>query len=226
MLYENELRRYDKWFKNKFCINKPDYEYKGSIISNKINREVGYLKKNIFINNLFDDLGFYDANTLDNDSINIIYDNLCDKFGFRSIIESIRINDARYHKIRRLNKKIDSIINTTENSFFLTLTFTNVSLEKLSEKTRRRYVHYYLKSISCNYVANIDFGKKNHREHYHAVVQCDRINSKLWKYGNLDFELIDISKEKTTELLSKYVAKLVNHAIKETNKRCVLIYSR
>lgn len=226
MLYENELRRYDKWFKSKEINKKIDYEYKGSIIANNINKQVGLIKKNIYLNNLFEDIGFYNANIFENNSLEIMYNSLCDRFGFRSIIEGIRINDARYHKIRRLKQKVDSIINTTGNSFFLTLTFTNSSLEKLSSKTRRRYVHYYLKSISNNYVANIDFGKRNHREHYHAVVQCERIEAKKWLYGNLDFELIDITKEKSSECLSKYVAKLVNHAIKETNKRCVLIYSR
>lgn len=226
MLYENELRRYDKWFKSKQYNKKVDYEYKGSIISNNINKQVAKIKKNIYLNNLFENIGFYNANTFENDSLEIMYDSLCDKFGFRSIIEGIRINDARYHKIRRLKNKIDTIINTNKKSFFLTLTFTNDSLNRLSDKTRRRYVHYYLKSISNNYVANIDFGKRNHREHYHAVVQTDFINSKKWLYGNLDFEEIDITNVKSSECLSKYVAKLVNHAIKETSKRCVLIYSR
>ena len=35
MLYESELRRYVKWFVNKGDIKQLDYEYKGSVISNK-----------------------------------------------------------------------------------------------------------------------------------------------------------------------------------------------
>lgn len=226
MLYENELRRYDNWFKSKESVNSIDFNYKAYIIKNRVNYEVSKIKKHIYKNNLFEDLGIFDANTFENGTLQIMYDSLCDKFGFRSIIEGMRINNARYHRITRLKRKIDTIINSNRSSYFLTLTFTNESLNKLSEKTRRRYVHYYLKSISNNYVANIDYGKKNHREHYHAVVQCDYIDSKLWLYGNLDFEVVNIANNNSCELLSKYVSKLVNHAIKETNKRCVLIYSR
>lgn len=226
VIYESELRRYDKWFKDKEGFNGIDYEKKSLTIKQKVNNMVNELGHHIYCRNLFDTFGIYNANELNKKEIHIFYNSLADNFGFRSIIEGIRINNARYHRVGRLRKRIESIINTTNNSFFLTLTFTNESLEKLSEKTRRRYVHYYLKSISNNYVANIDYGKRNHREHYHAVVQCDFIDYKLWKYGSLDFEYINIFDDSCSDRLSKYVAKLCNHAIKETTKRNHLIYSK
>lgn len=226
MLFENELRRYVKWFVDKGDITKSDYKYKGTVISNKIQYEVAKIKKNIYFNNLFDDLGIYNANLYENESLSIMYDSLVDKFGFRSILESLRINNARYHRITRLRNRVESIINTNINSYFLTLTFTNHYLTSTDALTRRRYITRYLKSITSNYIANIDFGKRKGREHYHAIVQCDFIDSKLWKYGNLDFKLIDISKESCVDCLSKYVSKLSNHAIKYTNKRTCLIYPK
>lgn len=226
MIYENELRRYDKWFRDKESFRGSDYELKSNVIKNNVNCMVNELSNHLRFRNMFDSCGIYNAFELNNKQIHIFYNSLADTFGFRSIIEGLRINNARYHRISRLRKRVESIVYYNGFSYFLTLTFTNDSLNKLSEKTRRRYVHYYLKSISNNYVANIDYGKRNHREHYHAVVQCDYIDSKLWKYGNLDFERINIFNDSSTDKLSNYVAKLVNHAIKETNKRSVIIYSR
>jgi hypothetical protein len=78
------------------------------------------------------------------------------------------------------------------------------------------------------YVANIDYGAKNKREHYHALINCDKIDFSNWrKYGNINAERVknkDIESDKIK--LSKYIAKLSNHAIKETTKRSCLIYSR
>lgn len=226
MFYENELRRYDKWFKDKEGFSGVDYKKKSLVIKERVNNMVNELSNHLRSRELFDNFGIYNAFELSNEQLHIFYNSLADKYGFRSIIEGIRINNARYHRISRLRKRVESIINYNGNSFFLTLTFTNKSLSSINEKNRRRYVHYYLKSISNNYVANIDYGKRNHREHYHAVVQCDYIDSKLWKYGNLDFEQINVFDLESSDKLSKYVSKLSNHAIKETNKRSVLIYSR
>ena len=78
-----------------------------------------------------------------------------------------------------------------------------------------------------NYVANVDYGAKNHREHYHAVVMCDNIDHKSWRYGAINFKRINYDADiDTINKLSMYVAKLTNHAIKETCKRCYLIYPK
>ena len=123
----------------------------------------------------------------------------------------------------RLRKKVSLLVNSFPCSF-LTLTFTNNVLENTSAETRRRYVARYLKSLGCPYIANIDFGDKTDREHYHAIVGCVP-NSKTWSYGFSCIEKIrntDISSTK----LSTYITKLTNHAIKETTKRNALLFSR
>ena len=111
---------------------------------------------------------------------------------------------------------------------FLTLTFNDDTLRNTTEKQRRVAVSRYLKQYGCMYVANIDYGSKNKREHYHALINCDKVDFKSWrKYGNINAKRVrnkDIESDKNK--LSKYIAKLSNHAIKETTKRSCLIYSR
>ena len=58
--------------------------------------------------------------------------------------------------------------------------------------------------------------------HFHALVQIDKVNSKIWDdaYGNLDFEK---AYNKNNVAIAKYINKLTNHAIKESAKgnRCM-----
>lgn len=145
--------------------------------------------------------------------------------------EAYRVNDASYHRVIRLKKRIRTMLNSG-NCIFLTLTFTNDVLESTTKETRRRYVARYLKQYSNKYVANIDYGAKNEREHYHAVILVDSVNHSDWKYGAINFERIrytnsDIEKDtETIKKVSKYVSKLTNHAIKETTQRNYMIFSR
>lgn len=224
MLYINELRRFEKWFKKREGFS-TDYKYKSYILNNKLDKEVSKISYHTHLNNIYSAFDIAPYYQFTQDSLNIIYNSIADKFGFCSILESLRLNNARYHRIERLKNRVGSLI-SYNTSFFLTLTFTNHYLESTDSFTRRRYVSRFLKSISNDYVANIDFGKKKGREHYHAIVNCDYINSKLWKYGNLDFELINNTDSLSSEKLSKYISKLTNHAIKETCKRNHIIYPK
>lgn len=142
--------------------------------------------------------------------------------------EAERVNNASYHRVARLRNRITDML-LSGNCLFLTLTFTDDVLSKTSKETRRKYVSRFLKQYSNKYVANIDFGKKNDREHYHAVILCDMVDNKMWSYGALNFERVrfnDLNQNATTTRLSKYVSKLTNHAIKNTTKKNYMIYSR
>lgn len=227
MLYEKDLRLYEKWLKSKAITdNKIDYQYKGTIISNKINKYVSQLTWHEHLNRVYNSFGISTFYEFTDDSIDIMYNSLADKFGYCSILESIRINDAKKHKVSRLRDRIESII-SYNNSLFLTLTFTDKCLNSTDFKTRRRYVQRFLKENSLNYVANVDYGAKNHREHYHAVILADKIDHKAWKYGAINFKRINYDAEQDTiEKLALYVAKLTNHAIKETCKRNYMLYPK
>lgn len=142
--------------------------------------------------------------------------------------ECEKINHAEYKRVNRLQKRICKML-TSGPCLFLTLTFTDSALTDTTAKKRRVAVSRFLKSTGCQYVANIDFGKKNHREHYHAVIQCDKIDGEYWRnnWGSIDFLKIRLKDLKSdTKKISKYTAKLSNHAIKETCCRGALIYSR
>lgn len=135
------------------------------------------------------------------------------------------INNAHYSRTRRLRHKIiDSV--QSGSAIFLTLTFSDDTLSKTTFETRRRYVSRYLKKVSSLYVANLDYGSKNGREHYHAVVVSPGADLKSWHdYGAINARKIRSTTKDATKV-SKYVSKLTNHAIKETASPNRMIYSR
>lgn len=140
--------------------------------------------------------------------------------------EASRISRADFSRKNRLKKRIASMIQ--KPCCFLTFTFDDEHLNNTCADTRRQRVRRFLNRYNVPYVANIDFGGKNGREHYHAVVQVERVSSSdvksYYGYGQVSFKQIRYTKE--PDALAKYISKLTNHAIKETTKRSTLIYSR
>ena len=105
------------------------------------------------------------------------------------------------------------------------ITFISLVLKNTNEETRRKYVTRALKQMSDRYIANIDYGTKNEREHYHAIVVCDQVDHTLWsEYGAINFERIKATSDSVK--LAKYVVKLTNHAMKESVKQNRVIYSK
>lgn len=150
-----------------------------------------------------------------------------DEFDF--ILRDLRlITNADHERNKRLKKRVADILLCGDEPCFITFTFNNDTLSKRNPDSRRQAVRRYLNSKTNLYVANIDFGAENGREHYHAVCDCNPGNT--WdtelNYGFIKIEPVRIDETATTERLSRYVSKLSNHAIKETTKRNVLIYSR
>lgn len=137
--------------------------------------------------------------------------------------EGEKLNNARYHRVKRLKERIKLMLDMGLCTF-ITLTFRDDVLDKTSEETRRKYVKRYLKGLSPCYVANIDYGGMNGREHYHAIVIGDFTDLNTWSYGFQKNEKIRHT-DKDIEKLSKYVSKLTNHAIKDSTKGHKVIYS-
>lgn len=167
----------------------------------------------------------WEATPFQNDLyIDCCFNNLTEEY-----FEANRIDQANYQRRKRLRERITNIILNNE-SLFLTLTFNDEALQATTEKQRRTAVSRFLKQFNSRYVANIDYGAKNHREHYHAVIGCSHVDIETWtkKYGTIYAEHIRLKKDRENDIvkLSKYIAKLTNHAIKETTKRCALLYSR
>lgn len=138
-----------------------------------------------------------------------------------------RLNDCRYKQVATIKNRNFQIVKDGK-AIFLTLTFTDSVLAATSELTRRSYVSRFLKEQCSNYLANIDFGSKSEREHYHAIVKPlgKKIDLGKWaKYG-----LINAQRIKNTDAdlvrTAKYVAKLTFHALKTVGQRYRLIFSR
>ena len=138
-------------------------------------------------------------------------------------IESIQLSYRK--KALRIKTYLNSWLEKG-SVIFGTLTFTDDVLNNTSSKTRKRYVERYLKNADVAYIANIDYGAKNDREHYHFIIATGNKNKlENWQYGFFNLKLVGNSESDSTKV-SKYVSKLTNHAIKNTNKRCVIIYSK
>lgn len=149
---------------------------------------------------------------------------------FRSIVDSIDIKliqkceklfNAHRRKSQRLRARIDNLL--SKDSIFLTLTFKDDVLNNTNTLTRRKYISRFLKTFNVPYIANIDFGALNEREHYHAILQLDNINLTSYDYGFIYAERIY---NKNSLSLAKYINKLTNHALKESAGEDRLIYSR
>lgn len=210
----------------------PDYKLKSDILNNHYKELDLYSKCNRIIN-----LYVREDSCITFDEYNnalgirhILSKNLGDK----KVKEIIRLCNSKVKRVVRLRERITSMILNSE-CLFLTLTFTDKTLSCTSAKSRRTFVSRFLRQFNVPYVGNIDFGKKNGREHYHALIAIGKIDYHLWTYGainglkvrnDIDYTADGEIKYTSIQKIAKYIAKLTNHAIKETTKRSVLIYSR
>lgn len=148
-----------------------------------------------------------------------------EEWGFDLWVEGKRINSAFYARKTRLWKYIYAMLLQSDPVVFLTFTFTDKVFDKTSYDTRKKYVQRFLKEQSRYYIANIDFGEENGREHYHAVAVGHFDYSSWHKYGSIKGMPVRRSVD-DAKRLSKYVSKLTNHAIKKTTGAVRVIYSR
>jgi len=229
----NDLKKLESWYinhssyKDSNQYNRIDYKYKAILL-----RDTELLKESSKLSYLsfVSSHGLYDKdnNLLDYEFLD--YDTelqkIIDRVGVCAYLESLRLNNSRYHRQQRLSKRIETIL--FNKSYFLTLTFKNdyvviPSRHYMSPKIMRDKVQRFLKNNFNDYVANIDYGAKNGRIHFHAVASATFVDPSKWRYGNLDFEIIFTN---NNDKLCKYIDKLTNHAIKETTRRNHLLYAR
>lgn len=201
-------------------------ELKQIIIKNKLHREVGQLSLKGYrlyqkeVNGLYyPSLINYSYQELENEIKEFV--NL---YGYTTFKVATNVNHASYKRTARLKERIREAV-ASGSAWFITITFSPETLENTNEKTRRTYVSRWLKSLTPFYVANIDYGKKKGREHYHAVITSDERPPKSWSYGFVDILKVSTT-ETDTKRISKYISKLTNHAIKNTTKSKRIIYSR
>lgn len=104
-------------------------------------------------------------------------------------------------------------------AYFVTLTFKPECLASTSEKTRRRYVSRALKAIGgAEYIANIDYGRERQREHYHAIVVCEkRPHFQCWRESCGYVKVKRVGKtDRDLRKVVLYTTKLARHSLKES----------
>lgn len=123
-------------------------------------------------------------------------------------------NVSRRAKKKRLHEKL--VRWSVENVVcFITLTFNDETLDHYTFKDRKDFVKSSLDSSCIDWVANIDFGEKNGREHYHAIAKgcIPSLLTEIWKpNGFLKIETVS----EVSGALCEYIDKLCNHALKES----------
>lgn len=134
-----------------------------------------------------------------------------------------QLNHAKYNRKRRLKSYIEKMMESFENVYFLTLTFSE-KYNNSSDETKRKYVMRCLRKLTPYYVANVDYGKQFGRLHYHAIA-TEPLTQEQWKYGFINCQKI---RHNSTDIekVAKYTTKFTNHALKDTNKTQKCLYSK
>lgn len=142
-------------------------------------------------------------------SIPVVYPNHDKQFS-----EIAHAKELRHQKKKRVNRMIREMFQEQDHCFFVTFTFRDDVLSSTSERTRHRYVADYLGKHCRDYVANVDYGRKTGREHYHAVVSFNNIlpPKEEWPYGFFKYKPINKGVEYSHSKITAYIVKLVNHA--------------
>ena len=109
---------------------------------------------------------------------------------------------------------------------FGTLTFNDKTLNKTCKRTRARYITKFLSDNTKHYIANIDYGTKNNREHYHflAIIK-ENIDMSKWSYGGNKIDQVRLSKN-DIKRTKNYLLKLNNHSYKASTKQERIIRDR
>lgn len=130
--------------------------------------------------------------------------------------ELLKAHKARLQRKRRIANYIKGMFLSYEPQklFFLTITFHDDAF-KASAKTRHTNVQRYLNSLCLDYMANLDYGTKKKREHYHAVIATDKdIFEYSIPHAHIHYKRIT---SRNSNRLAKYLSKLSNHAQKLTS---------
>ena len=168
---------------------------------------------------------------LDYNDKNLYLEVIPDMVEVNECFKLYRANRQRkYNNWNEITKWLYAIENIPTHKKYLllfgTLTFTDKTLESTSKRTRQRYITKFLSENTFHYIANIDYGSKNNREHYHFIAMVeDKIECNNWKYGASRFQFIPLTK-KDVKSVKNYLLKLNNHSYKESTRQERIIRDR
>lgn len=145
------------------------------------------------------------------------------------VIECERIRNNALRQRNKIEDHLKFLIQGNWTLYFLTLTFDDKTLRSTTFKTRKTTITRILSSFCDDYILNVDYGTKNEREHFHAIIvllsKYDGVGKdeeghitiadldEKYKYGFYRAEEIRTDK-KDAERLSRYITKLTMHSVK------------
>ena len=126
-----------------------------------------------------------------------------------STIYIVRYHKAYFNKVKRVRDRFVYASARSKNFAFITLTFDDKHI-KYTKNQHSRIIKNAL-GFSKFYFYNIDFGKKNGRLHYHAIIFLDSdIPSELkWPYGFYNIKPITF----INDCLFRYIIKYSYHSM-------------
>lgn len=141
-----------------------------------------------------------------------------------------KLLNARYCKVSRIKKRIVFLFTNYDYIYFCTFTFDD-NFIGYCDRSKRDLIKSTLNKFSSDikYILNVDYGKKNEREHYHCIVATNN-NGNLRKYLKDTYPFLSGCDRVSTQLkdlkrVSKYLNKLTNHCIKDTTKNKRIVYN-
>jgi len=160
-------------------------------------------------------------------------------FGFH---QCQQLENNGYKRVVRLRKRLANMLESDNDTYFITFTFSDEYIDKLNDKTKRVMVSRVLKETATDYVANVDYGGDSEyidnkgqlrtatgRIHFHALAN-NSIHKHKWPYGFIKIIKVRKStpKQKMYSLgaLPHYLDKFTKHAIKKSTNNLRPIYSR
>lgn len=146
-------------------------------------------------------------------------DKLVDELGIDKYMSILNLGRSIH---RRRKKVSDTIVSySKERLVFGTLTFNNEVLSSTDERHRRIRLVRFLKSrFPSGYIGNVDYGKKNGREHYHFIaISLDGVLPlNEWRSGYSDIRIVGNDEDERAKI-AQYLTKLERHALKATASR-------
>lgn len=134
-----------------------------------------------------------------------------------------RINRSDYSKVSRVRERVQALLYLSSEPVFMTFTLADAALGKYSYSYIVKTLHNFLRSNFDYAICNEDYGAKNGRLHFHALVSS-RADCSFWinKFGAVNSKPIVLG---NSTAIAKYIAKLTNHAVKATTKRKNIYYT-
>ena len=144
---------------------------------------------------------------------------VCDYYGVDVVNENIRLCHNRHCRSSRVKSRLLRLIVKAnlfnDDTYFCTFTLNDRYIN-LPYLTLRKYFTDFLKSNFLSYIGNVDFGAKNGRLHFHAVVRT-RASPPDWKYGFFKYQPLFNDIENCGSC-ANYINKLSNHSTKVSFK--------